>query len=98
MVDKLRGAREGLEPPICPACSVQMKWVRSQLIEPDSTVIVHLFLCPTCERTEATKSFSKPADVPRGKLSAPRRRLKAAQADLSESCAIAHGRAASARA
>jgi hypothetical protein len=78
MVDKLRDSLEGLEPPSCPACRVPMKWVRSELVETDPTIIMHLFMCSTCERTETTKSFSKPIDYPKGKLSAPRHRLKAA--------------------
>jgi hypothetical protein len=77
MVDKLMDSLEGLEPPTCPTCNVQMKWTRSELIEADPVVIAHVFHCSTCERIEKTQSFSKPA-IPTGKLSAPLHWMKAA--------------------
>jgi hypothetical protein len=76
MVDRLKDSLKQLEPPICPTCLIQMRWGRSELLVPDDPVtILHVFYCPTCNRTEETKSFSKEVIVPPQKLSSPVNRL-----------------------
>jgi hypothetical protein len=69
MVDRIRRAFDELEAPICPACNVEMKWARSNLVAADT--ISHLFQCPNCSRTGETRSKIEVVIVPPGKLSAP---------------------------
>jgi hypothetical protein len=54
MVDKLKRSLEHLDPPDCPKCNVEMKWLRSSLV--DEATIVHVFVCPGCSTTAETKS------------------------------------------
>ena len=77
MVDKLRKSLEQLEPPICPACHIDMQWSRSSLENQSPITIAHLFLCPNCNRTSETKSSVSTMILPPKKLSAPKR-LRAA--------------------
>ena len=70
MVDRIKRAFDELEPPICPACHIDMQWSRSTLVERDT--ISHLFFCPNCHRTGRTTSKIQVVVVPPDKLSAPR--------------------------
>jgi hypothetical protein len=90
MVDRLRQSLEQLEPPICLTCHIEMRWTRSELLVPDPVTILHVFHCPTCHRTEETKSFSKAASIPPAQLSAPWQRLR--PADLAGSNRPGHSR------
>jgi hypothetical protein len=35
IIDRLKKSLEQLQPPICPACEVEMKWTRSELLQPE---------------------------------------------------------------
>jgi len=73
MVARLREAVEGLEAPHCPACRLEMKWFRSELVrdEPRS-LIVHQFICPSCEGVRNQQTEFPLVRIPPDKLSAPR--------------------------
>ena len=72
MVDILKKSLEQLESPVCPACSVDMRWSRSTLVNQSPITISHLFVCPNCNRTSETKSQVSTRVAPPTKLSAPR--------------------------
>ena len=74
MVDNLRQSLDQLEPPTCPHCQLEMKWVRSTLVADSPVTIAHLFQCVNCNRVSETRSKTKAQSVPPGKLSAPQRR------------------------
>jgi hypothetical protein len=80
MVDRLKGAVDGLEPPICPKCHIGMLWWKSELIARTAKAIVeHSFYCGSCGRQSKTKiDAGKPESPPPAKLSRPRRWSKAA--------------------
>lgn len=69
MVDRIKRAFSELEPPVCPACHVDMRWTRSTLVDRDT--INHLFHCPSCSRLGETTSTIEVVIVPPEKLSAP---------------------------
>lgn len=70
MVDKIKRVFDELEPPACPNCRIDMKWIRSSLVEAET--IQHLFHCPNCWRTSETTSKIEVIIVPPDKLVAPR--------------------------
>jgi hypothetical protein len=72
MVDRLKKSLEQLQPPICPTCRAEMRWTRSELLEPDPVTILHVFHCPGCQRIEQTKAVLGSVAIPPSKLSAPR--------------------------
>jgi len=72
VVDKLKRSLEELEPPICPSCHIEMKWIRSSLTS--SETILHLFHCANCHRTGETISNVNPTVVRPDKLSSPSHR------------------------
>lgn len=79
MVDRLRSATEHLEAPICPACRIEMRWFRSELVRDEpNPVIAHLFVCPNCKGADRTETKFTPVRVPPDKLSAPRFAAQAA--------------------
>ena len=69
MVDSIRKAFDELEPPGCPVCHIEMRWVRSTLVARET--INHLFQCSSCSRLDQTTSEIDAVKVPPGKLSAP---------------------------
>jgi predicted RNA-binding Zn-ribbon protein involved in translation (DUF1610 family) len=69
MVDRLKRSLEQLDTPICPKCSIEMKWSRSTLL--NATTVAHVFVCPSCSRVEEAKSKVNATDTPPEKLSAP---------------------------
>jgi hypothetical protein len=75
MVDRLKRSLEQLDTPICPKCSIEMKWSRSTLL--NATTVAHVFVCPSCSRIEEAKSTIKATDTPPEKLSAPHDRYAA---------------------
>lgn len=77
IVEKLKQSLEQLEAPVCSACQIDMRWMRSALIATEPTTIAHLFVCVNCNHTAETKSSVRPVIIPSGKLSAPSR-LRAA--------------------
>ena len=60
---------EGLEPPTCPNCRIDMQWTRSSLV--DANTIQHLFQCPNCWRTGEATPKVQVIIVPPDKLAAP---------------------------
>src|ERR1044072_2100882 len=69
MVDRIRRAFDELEPPACPSCHIDMKWIRSTLVARDT--INHVFQCPSCSRPgETTSKIEVVVVVPPDKLSA----------------------------
>jgi hypothetical protein len=63
MVDRLRQSVEDLEPPLCPHCSVEMKWYQSILVkEAGPQSIAHFFHCPHCSRLQETRSPVRTTD------------------------------------
>jgi hypothetical protein len=72
MVDSLRRSIEGLQPPTCPNCHLDMRWYRSIMVAPAPVTITHYFACPNCSRVAESQSIlARDADPPTGKLSAP---------------------------
>jgi hypothetical protein len=79
MVDRLRSAIDGLEPPVCSKCHDVMRWWKSELVPARSDAketVVHSFYCGTCGRTAKTEIESRHQDtLPPTKLSRPFRRF-----------------------
>ncbi len=72
MVDRLKNATEHLQAPDCPACHIEMRWFRSELVRDEPvSLIVHQFLCPACEGIEQRETRFKQTPIPPHKLSAP---------------------------
>lgn len=71
MVDKLKASLENLDPPECPHCRHEMKWVQSNLIQSIPAFIEHHFVCGTCRRRTLRhdKVDDRPQKMPPGKLS-----------------------------
>jgi hypothetical protein len=63
-MDILRRSLEQLTTPVCGACSVEMAWSRSALAAEEQAV-VHVFICPNCNRVAETKTSVKAS---KGKL------------------------------
>jgi hypothetical protein len=73
MVDRLRKSVSQLEAPSCPNCRIEMSWYQSNLVAAEpASVIVHHFICGSCNRTERQEGEFKPVRVMPDKLSAPR--------------------------
>jgi len=79
MVDLLKQSLEGLEPPTCPNCHIEMKWYRSERVAEAPAIVAHFFSCSNCNRTTTSKS-TLPATpkVPPAKLSKPPDRFSCA--------------------
>ncbi len=58
MVDRLRGALDGLEPPACPKCRIEMRWFRSELVSESSSSIqiAHHFQCEKCGSLKSSEA------------------------------------------
>lgn len=71
MVEKLKSSLETLDPPECPHCRIEMKWVQSNLIQTTPTYIEHHFVCGTCSRKSARRDQveSRAPQAPPSKLS-----------------------------
>jgi hypothetical protein len=80
MVDRLKRSVEGLEPPACPACHMDMRWYRSELAKDGAApAVLHFFVCPSCNRIAQTRTAA-PDDAapPKPRLSRPARPADAA--------------------
>lgn len=82
MVDRLKRSLEEIASPTCPTCHVDMPWFQSKMIELEPVTIEHMFVCPSCRRTETRTAIVKGRSAgptsPR-KLSAPYLRLVISQ-------------------
>jgi hypothetical protein len=79
-MDRLRKSLEQVESPTCPKCHIEMRWQRSTLMSQDPTTILHVFVCPSCQRLADLTSVAasgRTGSVPPDKLSAPHGRLVA---------------------
>ena len=63
MVDRLKRSLEQLDTPICPKCSIEMKWLRSTLL--NATTVAHVFVCPSCSRIEEAEIARSRRLIPR---------------------------------
>ena len=57
-MDILRRSLEQLTTPICGICNVETSWSRSALVAEEQAV-VHVFICPKCNRVAETKTIVK---------------------------------------
>ena len=48
MVDPLKPPGQGLEPPECAACHIEMTWLRSMLVSTPPARVAQFFQCPNC--------------------------------------------------
>jgi hypothetical protein len=74
MVDRLKASVEELEPPACPNCRINMKWIRSLLLDAvEPATIGHFFQCNDCGRVKETRSKVRTINdaIKRPKLSKP---------------------------
>ena len=77
-MERLKDSLEHLEAPICPNCSVGMRWFRSELVQADAQqAVAHLFVCPNCKRAQSRDTTFIPERVLRDKSAAPRVRVVA---------------------
>jgi hypothetical protein len=73
MVDRLRKSVSQLEAPVCAKCRIEMSWYQSNLVAAEpASVIVHHFICGSCQRTERLQGEFQAVRVMPDKLSAPR--------------------------
>jgi hypothetical protein len=73
MVDRLRKSVSQLDAPICPNCRIEMSWYQSNLVTAyPAVVIVHHFICGSCQRTQRLEGEFKLVRAMPDKLSAPR--------------------------
>ena len=73
MVDRLRKSVSQLEAPCCPNCRVEMSWYQSKLVAAEpAAVIVHHFICGSCQRIERLEGEFEAVRAMPDKLSAPR--------------------------
>lgn len=62
---QLKKAVGQLDPPCCPNCRVNMRWVRSELVRnTPKEIMAHLFVCPNCNRAQRTDTKFNPASRP----------------------------------
>lgn len=59
------------EAPICPTCSIAMRWFRSELLR--DCLTAHLYICPDCECAAQTQTKLRSAQVPRSDGGEPKR-------------------------
>jgi transposase-like protein len=79
VVDSLKDSVKDLEPPICPQCRKDMVWYQGRLQSVNPRVIIHSFICPSCNRTEESKvTVEGKPEIPPDKLSRPFRRFRRA--------------------
>jgi hypothetical protein len=59
MVERLKQSVEGLEPPQCPDCHLEMAWYRSVLVKgSEPGTIEHFFQCSNCNRLRDIRTRS----------------------------------------
>jgi hypothetical protein len=54
-MDNIDVSKAQLIAPICQACSTEMTWVRSALVEAERS-IMHIFACPKCSSVNETNA------------------------------------------
>jgi len=81
MVDRLKESVDGLEPPTCPKCHIDMRWYRAELVSgrTSAAMIAHYFYCTNCgQRAELKTKAPNPDAPPPSKLSRSARLSQAA--------------------
>jgi hypothetical protein len=79
VVDSLKDSVKDLEPPICPKCRKEMVWYQGRLQSVSPRVIIHSFVCTSCNRTAESKvKVEGKPEIPPDKLSRPFRRFRRA--------------------
>lgn len=66
---RLKNSLEEVGNPTCPNCRVAMRWFRSELVRDNpTTMIAHLFVCPSCTRIQRQDTDFSPVVVSPDKL------------------------------